>query len=114
MNTIIQTKYRDGHGDSWHDYDVLSGEITQAQIDIIREKLLESNQVIAHQLGLTSPSREAFELKGGCTDMDHVYTVLSDFEYHDNLTPNDILTTEQVSGLRHNQINTPFFHRFKI
>jgi hypothetical protein len=97
MNTIINVKYRDGHGDTWYDYDILIGAITPDQIITIGQNLLESSQVIAHQIGLTSPSREAFEIKGGCTEMDHVYTVLNDFEVNDAVTPSDLITTESAS-----------------
>lgn len=95
MNTCLRLKYRDANGDSWHDYVIINGAITQAQIDTIRENLEES-QCIANEIGLTSPANEAFEIKGGYTESDHVYTVLTDFEDNDELTPSDMHTTENA------------------
>lgn len=94
-NTIICLKYRDGHGDGYHDYTVVNGLITQEQINTIHENLIEEQEcIIANQVGLESPARHAFMSNGGITDKDHVYTILNDFANGFKPNPERMSTTE--------------------
>jgi hypothetical protein len=79
MNTKLSLIYRDADNYSASKDVVITGEITQQQIDKIKENLVDGCFIIAHQVGLPTPS----ENFGGMDnypnwEIDHVYTMLFD------------------------------------
>lgn len=75
-NTCIELDYRtDSDGAS--DVVVLAGKITQAEVDKIEENLIDGFQVIAHQIGLPTPSEQLSEQREFPQGDDHVLTSLA-------------------------------------
>ena len=83
MNTQLSLMYRDASNYKLHLDVVLSGTLSNSDIAEIRSKLVDGQFVIAHQVGLPTPSVRFASRYSFPTEDDHVYTTLADFEDED-------------------------------
>lgn len=80
MNTILRLTYADASNYK-KDLDVvLKGVITQEQISTLESKLEDGSGIIAHQIGLPTPSEQFDEEFDFPTADDHVWTTIEQFE----------------------------------
>lgn len=79
MNTILNLVYSDANNHKKEINVVLDGSINDDQIKIINQCLIDGEFVIAHQVGLPTPSLLFSEKYSFPTEDDHVYTKLFDF-----------------------------------
>jgi hypothetical protein len=100
MNTKLDLMYRDASNYKASQSVVLAGEITAEQIAAIASKLDDGAFLIAHQVGLPTPS-DAFSGNDNYPndDIDHVFTTLVEFENaretdNELPAPEDFLTDE--------------------
>lgn len=78
MNTRIELEYRTAT-DSASEIIVLAGAITQAQADQITSNMIDEFQVIAHQIGLPTPSESLAQEREFPDSEDHLLTNFSDW-----------------------------------
>lgn len=77
LNTKIEVKYVDNEG-SWHDEVIVQGTPTLEEISAARSNLIDSEYLIAHQVGLPSPIDESISDRGYVDpDVDHCYSTIS-------------------------------------
>lgn len=94
MNTLLQLNYADASNHKKDIELVLEGEITVDQIATIASKLNEGESIIAHQVGLPTPSEKFDEDFDFPTADDHVWTDIEAFSYG-NPSPKDMLTDKE-------------------
>jgi hypothetical protein len=92
-NTKINLLYRDASNYKTALDVVVKGAITRQQIKQIKSNLDDGQFIIAHQVGLPTPSFN-FAGKDGWPndDLDHVWTTLEDFE--DDPEPEELHTSD--------------------
>lgn len=98
LNTVLFLQYRDGDNYKHGMHVVLTGEMSQSEWDRVRDALMKKSlydvsAVIAHQVGLPSPSFYFM----GCDDWpnqetDHVFTEIENFE--EDFDPDNQLTID--------------------
>lgn len=96
-NTLLRLSYRDAGNYGSCLEEVLPGPITEREIALMRELLNDGYQVIAEQVGLPTPGFIPREGEGDwpSEEMDHVWTVIDQFEEKgDDLSPADFLTDQ--------------------
>lgn len=99
-NTLLKLSYRDAGNFGRYREEVLEGALTAEMVAALGAALNEGYQLIADQVGLPTPS---FEEKAGESDwpseeLDHVWTVLDQFEDVGNPAP-DQFHTDQAPTL---------------
>lgn len=80
MNTILRLKYSDASNYKQSLDVILSGVITADQIQTLERKLEMGSDIIAHQVGLPTPSEQFDENFDFPTEDDHVWTSIEQFE----------------------------------
>ena len=95
MNSVFDLEYRDAANYRAGERVVVSGEITQDQIDEISRNLEDGQFIIAHQVGLPTPA-EKLHAEFGVDSDDHVFTTLEQWE-SDQPTIADFLTEDPAT-----------------
>lgn len=93
MNTQLALMYRDASNYKISLDVVLAGVLSEPDIAEIKNKLVDGQFVIAHQIGLPTPSVRFASKYSFPTEDDHVYTTLSDFE-DETPTPQSLITDD--------------------
>lgn len=77
VNSQFNLTYRDGSNYKAYEVVVLSGRITQKQVDTLKTCVSDHCFIIAHQVGLPTPAFQFQSYEGfPADDFDHVWTIL--------------------------------------